>query len=75
MKAPTSKFGCFDMNCEACHGDEEWQLSRTECIYCEKQLISTTLEDVTIHADEDFNDECESPDSPNGLHKPRWEAE
>jgi hypothetical protein len=25
MKEPTSRFGCFDLNCEACHGDKEWQ--------------------------------------------------
>lgn len=28
MKAPTSQFGCFDLECISCHGDKEWQNSQ-----------------------------------------------
>ena len=30
MKPPTSSYGCGSLDCEACNGDAEWQISKMD---------------------------------------------
>lgn len=46
MQAPTSSFGCFDLNCVPCHGDKEWQDQR---IWVETEVDGDTSVDHLFH--------------------------